>query len=194
MSTTPYVTPIHGGSGLPTGLTLPLFIQTVLVGVTALPGPLVRQKWQPEPPKQPDIGVDWMGFGIGLTAPDASAYVGLNQDGQVTTQRQEGLEVSLAIYGPNCDDTYGLLRDGFQLPQNRISMQQANMNFTEITAGRHIPDLVNQRWIDRVECSVLLRRQIQRTYPVLTFLSASGIIYVPDVTPDYQLAWQVTPP
>jgi hypothetical protein len=190
----PYVSPLPGSSGLPTGLSLVQFIQTVLVGVTAIPGTLTRPKWQPEPPKQPDINVDWLAFGIDLTAPDASAYLELDSTGKTTTQRQEGLEVSVSIYGPNCDDVYGLLRDGFQLPQNRIALHQANMNFTEVTAGRHIPDLVNQRWIDRVECSVLLRRQIQRTYPVLTFVSASGIIYVPDVTPDFQLDWEVTTP
>lgn len=191
MSQLPYVNPISPAE-LPKGLTLLQFLQTVVVGITNLPGPLVRPKWQPEPPKQPDINVDWLGFGVDSATPDFSAYlVPGTPGGPIQTQRQEDLTLSFSIYGPNAMETYGLLRDGFQIPQNRIALFNANIGYTDISPGRHIPDLVNQRWVDRVECNVFLKRQIQRTYPVLTFTSATGIIYVPDVTPDYQLAWQV---
>jgi hypothetical protein len=189
----PYVAPLPG-TGLPKGLSLDVFLQTVIVGISGLPGTLVRPKWQVEPPKNPPITTDWLAMGTSVAQPDASAYVGLNGSGQVTTQRHEVLEVPLSIYGPNMYDTYGLLRDGFQLPQNRIALFQANMAFTEITAGRRIPDLVNQRWVDRVECSVFLRREIQRTYPILTFTSASGTIYVPDVNESYELTFQAQAP
>ncbi len=192
MSQPPYVTPVSPNPELPAGLTLIQFLQTVVVGLTALPGQLVRPLWQPEPPKQPDINVDWLAFGIDQSAPDFSAYlVPSAGGGPIQTQRQEDLTVKFSIYGPNCTDTYGLLRDGFQIPQNRFALFKANIGYTEITPGRHIPDLVNQRWVDRVECNVILKRQVQRTYPVLTFTSATGIIYVPDVSPDYQLRWSV---
>jgi len=154
---------------------------------------MVRPLWQTEPPKQPDINVDWLGFGIESYAPDFSAYlIPGTPGGPLETQRQEILTLSFSIYGPNAPDTYGLLRDGFQVPQNRIALFNASMGYIEITEGRHVPDLVNQRWIDRVTCNVRLSRKIQRTYPVLTFTSATGIIYLPDVTPDYQLGWEVT--
>lgn len=137
--------------------------------------------------------MDWLGFGIESAAPDFSAYLVPSEGGgPIQTQRQESLTLSFSIYGPNAMDTYGLLRDGFQIPQNRIALFNANMGYTEITPGRHIPDLVNQRWIDRVQCNVVLTRKIQRIYPVLTFTSATGIIYVPDVTTDYQIDWAVT--
>lgn len=191
MSTPPYVAPISQGQ-YPKGLTLLQFLQTVVVGISGIPGNFVRPKWQPEPPKQPDINTDWIAFGIESQTPDANAYVNSQEGGTTVLQRNEDLNLSISIYGPKAIETYGLLRDGFQIPQNRIALFQANIGFTSISEGRHIPDLVNQRWIDRVECSVVLKRQIQRTYPVLTFLSASGTIYVPDVTPDYQLDWEVS--
>lgn len=170
------------------------FIQTLIVGLSGLKGPLVRPNWQPEPPQQPDINTNWIGLGVEQNAADASAYLGLDDAGKVDMLRFETLNVQLQIYGPKCEEVYGEVRDGLQIPQNRIALYQANMNFKEFLVGRHVPDLVNQRWVDRVLCSVVLVRQIQRTYPVLTFLSASGIIYIPDVTEDYQLAWELETP
>lgn len=187
----PYVKPVSPQSQYPSGLTLTQFIQTVLVGISGVPGDLCRPKWQTEPPKQPDIFVTWMGFAIEVAAPDANSYLGSMSGTQLGSQRHENLEVSVSVYGPNALEIYGVLRDGFQIPQNRIALFNANMGFTEISPARTIPDLVNQRWVGRVESSIFLRREIQRTYGVPTILSASGIIYVPDVTPDYQLPWEV---
>ena len=158
-------------------LTLTQFIQTVMVGVSGLPGTLVRPRWQAEPPKQPDGTVNWMAIGIAVQTPDANAFIGVNDEEIVTFQRMEGLEVSCCIYGPNAIDTYGLIRDGFQIPQNLWGLGSVNMGFVEVTPGRRIPDLVNEKYIDRIETSVILRREIDRTYPILTLVSADGTIF-----------------
>lgn len=193
MSQPPYVTPLPTPSQFPSGLSLRQFLQTVFVGVSGLAGPFVRPRWQPEPPKQPDIATNWMSIGLQTSSPDASAYLDVDPSNRVNTLRYEDLLVQTSFYGPDDLENYGILRDGFQLPQNRISLYQANMAFVEITQALRTPDLVNQRWIDRVECTVRFRRQVQRTYPVLTFVSASGIIYVPDVSEGYEIDFQVTP-
>ncbi len=187
----PYVQPFPLAK-FPQGLNFRQFLQTVMVGVSGLPGDLVRPQWQPEPPPNPDISVNWMAMGITTVAPNYNAYVGLNSDGQVITDRHEDIEVALSIYGPDNLETYGILQDGFQLPQNRILLTQVNMGFTEMTAGLHVPDLVNQRWIDRIQCSVFFRREILRTYPLLWFVSSSGTISVSDTDPQYNLDWLVT--
>lgn len=185
-----YVLP-RAQARFPQGLTFRQFLQTVFVGVSGLPGDLVRPQWQPEPPQQPDLSVNWIAMGIAGVAPNASAYVGLNAyDGNVTTDRHEDVEVKVSIYGPDNLETYGVLQDGFQLPQNRIALQQVNMGFTEMTQGVHIPDLVNQRWIDRIECSAFFRREILRVYPVLSFVSSSGTIIV-GTDPVRDLTWLV---
>lgn len=192
MSQPPYVNPLPGGSALPRGLDLNTFLQTVVVGLSGMSGTLVRPEWQPEPPKQPDLPVNWIAMGVQSGIPNASAYVSLDENGKINTQRHQTIDVTLSIYGPDCIENYGLISDGFQLPQNRIALYQANMAFTELTPYRRIPDLVNGRWIDRVVCSILFQREVQRVYPILTFLSASGIIYIPDVSEDYQLTFSVT--
>lgn len=154
---------------------------------------MVRPTWQVEPPKQPDLSVDWMSVGIATISPDTYSFTQPDSSGAYQSQRQETVEIQCSIYGPNAFETYGLLRDGFQIPPNLAALATANMGFTEITEGRHVPDLVNERYIDRIVTTVLLRREIQRTYPVLTILSASGIIYVPDINADYLLAWKAQP-
>jgi len=175
----------------PNKLTVTQFIQTVFVGISGLPGSMVRPKWQPQPPKQPDLEVSWMALGISNAVPDANSYIGTKVDETVESQRHETLEISCAIYGPYCLEIYELLRDGFQIQQNRIELQNANMGFVQITNGRKIPDLVNERWIERIETSVFLRREIQRIYPIPTIISSDGTIYTVIGNEDYLKVWKV---
>lgn len=162
---------------LPKQLNLTQFIQTVLVGVSGLPGGMVRPKWQKEPPDNPDIEVNWLAFGIEVANPDANAYVGINTDNVVIYQRHEELEISCDIYGPEALETVGFIRDGFQIDQNRFALFNANMGFVNVSGARRIPDLVNERFVNRRIMTVNLRREIQRTYSIPTLISASGVIH-----------------
>lgn len=175
---------------IPRGLTLAQFLQTVFVGVSGLNGTLVRPKWQEEPPKQPDIKTNWMALGIDIAAPDANSYVDVDEDDATVSQRHEALEVGCSIYGPDALEIYGLLRDGFQLQPNLEGLKTANMGFVEISPARRIPDLVHQRWMNRIQTSVFFRREIQRVYPILTFLSASGTVHTVTGDEEYLLDWE----
>lgn len=189
MSAQGYVLPIRTDQP-PRQLNLVQFLQTVLVGVTGLPGTLVRPKWQMNPPKQPDIGVDWVAFNIDQNIPDANGYLGVTNTGAVISQRHEVLEVGCAIYGDKSMETAGLIRDGFQIPQNVNGLRSANMGFVEVGPAHRVPDLVNERWVNRYQMSIFLRREIQRTYPILTLLSAHGTIHSVTGNESYLSEWQ----
>lgn len=190
--TAPYLKPVLT-TPLPGGLSLNQFLQTVFVGISGLPGTLVRPSWQVEPPKNPDITVDWMAFGIELATPDAYAYVDVNENEETISQRHEVLTIACAFYGPNALDFYGLVRDGFQLQPNLYALQGANMGFVGVDPGRQVPDLLHQRWVPTIRTNVSIRREIQRVYPIPTLVSASGTIHTVVGNEDYLLDWTAGP-
>lgn len=174
---------------VPAGLTLVQFLQILLVGMSALPATMVRPDWQPEPPKQPDLPINWLAFGVGSVTPDANAYQAV-ESGVVTLARQETLRIVISVYGPAAQENITLIRDGFQIPQNNASLKRANMGYVDISDARHIPDLVNERWIDRYVCELTLHRCIQREYPILDFTSATGTVYTQTAADrNFQLSW-----
>lgn len=170
-----YLVP-SGTQGPPGGLTLTQFIQSVIVGVTGLPGTMVRPRFQTLPPKDPDIQVNWASFFIRSPRADTNAFVASNPDGSSTLNRQESLDVDISFYGAAALDFYSLLRDGLQITQNLEALRLANMGYTDITPGIVGPDLVNERWQSRVATTLTLVRQVVRTYPVLSFASAGGTV------------------
>lgn len=187
-STGGYLVPASS-SGFPGGLTLNQFLQTVIVGISGLDGTLVRPSWQIAPPKQPDLSVNWLAFGVTITQPDTYLYLSTDNTGATTTQRHQLLEIQCSVYGTDAMELAGLIQDGFQITQNLEALREANMGFVETGPMNHIPDLVNERFINRVQMSIFLRREVQRTYPILSITSANGTIHTVIGNEEYLLDW-----
>lgn len=169
-----YILPSAPGA-LPGGLTFEEFLQTVFVGVSGLPGDMVRPAWQISPPKQPDAYTNWMKLAVTEIDADYNSYTqGVLQDGSNQTMRMEQFIVQCSFYGPQASEYMKLVRDNFQVKQNLEALQGAYMNFVATGKATHVPDLVNELWINRWEMSVTMRREIIRVYPILTFVSGSG--------------------
>lgn len=162
----------------PGGITFEDFIQTVIVGITGIDGTLVRPKWQKEEPIQPSVDTNWVAFGIQDDAPDAYAYTAIDEHGVYFINRQKSFVVQCSFYGPNAGANASAFTDGFQITQNLEAMQLAGMGFTEASQSIHAPELVNELWYDRYELTVTLVRQVIRSYPILSFTSATGTINV----------------
>lgn len=177
---------------LPGGLSFHRFIQTMLVGISGLSGDLVRPKWQPNPPKQPDGDVNWLAFALQDDDADTNAFSGVDENGHNIFQRMETLEVPCSFYGPASYEIAKLLRDGLQIPQNTEAINRASMGFVSTSRIVHVPDLVNEIWVNRYEMSLFLRREILRSYPIVTFLSVSGTLTVNDNPKT--VSWAVTGP
>lgn len=190
-------TSVTGGYTLPTStvqpprhLSLEQFLQTVLVGVSGLPGPLVRPRFQIEPPKQPDIAENWLAFSVMEERPDANGALLTDGDGATTYQRHSDLSIQCSFYGPRALDYAELVRDGFQIPQNRDALTLADMGFVETTSALRMPELINERWFNRFEMGIRLRREIKRTYAILPILSANGTISAVAGNEDWLINWQ----
>lgn len=164
---------------LPSNLTFKQFLQTAFVGISGLDPTLVRPKWEINPAKQPDVGINWLAIGIGTKRSNYNIYNGsavVNSQIVNVSSRHEDIEVKCSFYGPNSDDYVDVVVDGFQIQQNLEALATAFMGFVYTSEAIRVPDFVNERWIDRYEMSVFLRRERLRTYPILTFSSVSGTI------------------
>lgn len=287
---------------LPGNLTFTQFTQQVFVGISGLPGQLVRPRWELNPPKEPDLDINWLAFEIQRAKPDANPYNGVNSpqfatgtielfcnpkigstvvingltitfvsssptgnqvqvgslpkytalnlqtflqgsvapeieaatysvylnvitatasltgsDGNAftlvslsqgiemsgptltggsvnanITQRHEELDIQCAIYGPDALANTSLVRDGFYIPQNLEALRSVNMGLREVTEAMRVPDLVNERWRDRWEMTVSLRREILRSYPILNILSVAGTITAGFANSSKTVSWSAT--
>ncbi|QIE88045.1 hypothetical protein G5B91_17915 [Pseudomonas nitroreducens] len=167
-----YLTP--AGAPTPADEALEDILQPMVVGITGLPGKMVRPRWQPGNPKQPEPNVNWCAIGVMHTKQDANPAIEHDGTGNGADQYQRHQDVILlaTFYGPNAQAYGQLLSDGMYIPQNGEALRALNMAFVEAGDLIAAPDLINQQWVRRYDLRIRLRRKIERTYPVLNILSA----------------------
>lgn len=152
-------------------------LQAMVVGVTGLPGSLVRPRFQQSPPKQPDATVDWCAIGVHEISPDDNPVVRHDPlmnggAGGDVLERSEQLDVLASFYGPHAAHFAGLLRDGLYIPQNRETLAAAGVAFVTVGDKTRAPALVGTQWLNRFDIHVTLRRVVALTYGVQTLLTA----------------------
>jgi hypothetical protein len=155
------------------------YVQQWVAGVSGMDGAMMRQRWQPEPPNIPDWGVDWGAVGVTRHRPIGIwSYVGHCSDGNGydQMQRHEDLEILVSFYGPNCDEYASNLHNGVMIWQNRSVLRLVGMAFVELDEAIRAPEMIKNRWWDRVDLPLVLRRIIIRNYAVRNLLSASAAV------------------
>lgn len=164
---------------------LGLLLQAAIVGTTELSGKLVRRAFQIDPPVLPAPTENWCAYNIGTLVPDDDPYVTTQGLGG-TLERHETGDILISFYGPNCMGNCGLLRDGLAVPFNREILRSQGIAFTDYGATTRVPELIADRWYDRADMTLTMVREVRRTYRILSFISASGVIHGhgPDPTID----------
>jgi hypothetical protein len=157
---------------------LAAIFQQMIVGITALPGNMVRPRWQPNPPKQPEPTVNWCALGIAVQTPDDGPAIIHNGagNGSDTYIRHEQIDVLASFYGPGAMQYAQLLSDGLAIPQNLEALKAQDMNSVDTGAIRAAPDLINEQWVRRYDLELTFRRKITRSYAVLNILTAQGTV------------------
>lgn len=156
------------------------FLHNVVADIIGIKGDLVRPRWQPEPGNLPAFATDWIAFGVMSFDPDFTAsieHVG-DDNGSDEMQRHETVEVMVSAYGPNASKNLRLLRDGLQVPQNREAMFLVGVGLQETGRMVRAPLIIKERWTNRYDMNVVLRRQVRRVYPVLNLLSLDADSYI----------------
>ncbi|GMG90664.1 hypothetical protein Cmtc_18840 [Cupriavidus sp. TKC] len=149
-------------------------LQELVAGVTGLDGKMVRPRWQPTVPKQPEPSVNWCALGIAVQKNDAGPAIQHDGDGDGsdTYIRHQEIELLCTFYGPGAKGYAQRLADGMAIPQNNEQLGLNDMKFVSVSDIRPAPDFVNQQWVRRYDLTLVLRRKITRTYAVLNLLSA----------------------
>ncbi len=148
-------------------------LQGMVVGVTNLPGQLVRPRWQPVPPSQPSPSTNWCAIGAiqrdPLDYPENRYQQGAAPDGSQDTILQlfqEELECLASFYGPNCNGIASQFRSAMYIRQNWETLEAQGIALKTFGSVTHVPELVNTQWLQRCDLPFTLRRVLQRTYPV----------------------------
>jgi hypothetical protein len=149
------------------------FIQEVFVGISGIDPTLVRPRFQTEGINLPPAGTTWASFGASEYNPDTFAVTDWDGEHIGELQRNEEVIFLCSFYGPNNADKMSQLRDGLQVEQNRAVLLANKMTVVETGKGLRAPSLVKEKWLDRVDMEVKIRRLIQRSYPILSLLSAN---------------------
>lgn len=156
----------------------------VLVGITGLPSDLVRPRFQPSPPNQPDFETNWVAFGVAVNEHDVFdyqqhvPYAGDTEppelrNGVNIVERDEGLDVLCSFYGPNNQQFMSRWREGLGLSQNRYGLLQYDIKL--VAVGRNpvnVPALLKNTWVRRIDLSCQFTRRVRVTYGVRSVASA----------------------
>lgn len=139
--------------------------QAAVVGITQIPGALVRPRWQPEPPNQPDFTVNWCAFGIVRREADVMSYESASS-ASVTVDRDETMYVLHSFYGPLASTYCELFRDGLEVTQNRDTLAAAGVYLASVQEAVVLPALLQNKWVKRVDTTVVYRRRTSRTFQI----------------------------
>lgn len=136
--------------------------------VTGLDGTLVRPRWQPIPPKQPDANVNWCAVGVSFMNPDDGPLIEYDPvNDNVKNIRHEELSLTVSFYGPAARLYAGIMRDGAGINQNCEYLGANDMTYNGVVGPIHaVPELVNQQWIRRQDMTLELHRKVTRIYPI----------------------------
>lgn len=150
----------------------------VVVGITGIAEDLVRPRWQPEPRPQPAYTVNWCAVGVVRSEVETFAYERHNPagEGSSSVERTETLYVLHSFYGPNAHGLCERFRDGFEISQNRDTLRAANIGLVEVQQAIKLPALLKEKWVSRVDVTVVYVRRTARVYNILNLLSAQAIL------------------
>ena len=162
------------------GRDLQKFVQNWIAPLTSLDPTLVRPRWQPEPSNIPAAGDAWCAIGPLDRISDTYPWASQKPDGSYSLQRQEQMTILCSFYDlgstGRADYYASLTRDNLAIPQNWEPLYAQKFQLAYVEAMRVAPTLKATRWLYRVDLPVVIRRQIDRNYNVLTVESLDATL------------------
>lgn len=165
-------------------------LMDAVAGILNLPHILVRPRWQPRPPKQPEPTVNWVAIGITTRTPMDYPYIKHFNGGPDRLTRWSSFTAMASVYGPGCQELAEQLRDGFYIDQNREQLSAIGVKLTDAGEITAVPELFNIQWINRADLTLRFARAVDREYNVLDIVSSEGTIATQN---GVESEWNVNP-
>lgn len=166
-------------------------IHDFIVGITGLPAPFVRPRWQPSPPTVPSANTDWCAVGFTNIGPTSYPYTEQRFYGSVLFFQEE-LDFLATFYGPNASKYSNIVRLGVYVPDNRQVLDSYGIKLTDVGAASNVPELINSQFIDRVDLPIVFSRLYQTIYPIQSVLSVTAGLKNPNyANPPISLTQQI---
>lgn len=167
-----------------------------IMGITGLPEGMVRPRYQPSPPNQPDFEANWVAFGVNITEQDVFHYdkqVEFEGDSAMVVERDEYMDVLCSFYGADNNQFMSRWRDGLAIEQNRWSLGELGIQLVAIGKQPvNVPALLKGTWARRVDLSCQFSRRVSVTYAVRSIESAEVGIFTDEGLPPQHII--VNPP
>jgi hypothetical protein len=91
-------------------------------------------------------------------------------------QTHELTNILCSFYGPNAAQFASYLQRGLFIDQNQAVLRINGVGLVEVGELRHIPELIKDRWWQRSDFEIILRREIRYDYDVRNLLRSTGEI------------------
>lgn len=151
--------------------------QALVANVTGLSGDLVRPRWQPTVPKQPEPNTNWCAIGVPEVVQDDGPWLVYDEArNQETYWDHETLSVLATFYGPNAQSFARLLRAGLNVPQNTEELLPYAIRYLSCGPIRAMNELMNQQWVRRQDIALQFRRKVVMTFEIQNILIAEIIL------------------
>lgn len=169
---------------------LDAIFQQLIVGLTGLPGNMVRPRWQPTVPKMPEPTQNWCAIGVTDIDQDFEPTIVHVPDTEGTDKlyRNEILTLLASFYGPAAMQYAAQARDGIFVAQNHGMLVLSGMGLVDVGRLTAAPELLNQQWQRRYDLQFRVRRQVERTYSVLNLLSSDSTLETDSVTTEIHVS------
>ena len=156
--------------------------------LSGIPLTLVRRRWIQKGGTMPGADVNWCSLGIdnvkSWATPESYRVrgdlekVGSAYDKKVTHQT---LTVSVWFHGPDAHVLADGFREGAYLSQNNDKLKQSGLTVQSVNDEiRHLPDFINENWVDRYEVTFLVGRAVTRTYGIRSIARVGEVIIYTD--------------
>jgi len=148
----------------------------LVVGITGLDKKLVRPRWQNIIPTMPEVGVDWVAFGVDSIKKNEPSITHSPDDTDTLT-RHDGVSFVFSFYGNNGLEKAQSFIDGVGIPQNTETMRAQGIGLVECTDITISADLINDQWQRRYDIRMYFNIRIDRTYPIQNILTAPVAVF-----------------